>query len=228
MCGYSKLTIIPSAFGLLLISVIWSMHILNHKTELGHSIQHHVNVQAHQEQTRHVDKSSLGISGIANRSDDQIQQSTDTTTGDSGIAAEARRRLELGHSIQHHANVHALQKQTYHDRNSLGISGIANRSDDQPSTDTAAGDSIIAAEARRHSDNSSCDLRFSEKKLPIVALASPPGAGNTWVRHLLQQATGIYTGSVYRDGRIFQKGNHSTSWSINYCPKYQTESRANG
>ncbi|XP_006814402.1 sialate:O-sulfotransferase 1-like, partial [Saccoglossus kowalevskii] len=53
--------------------------------------------------------------------------------------------------------------------------------------------------------NSSCELRFSEN-LPVVALASPPGAGNTWVRHLLQQATGIYTGSVFHDGQLFNKG----------------------
>ena len=33
-------------------------------------------------------------------------------------------------------------------------------------------------------------LRFSSKKLPVTALASFPGSGNTWVRHLIQQATG--------------------------------------
>ena len=32
-----------------------------------------------------------------------------------------------------------------------------------------------------------------------VALASFPGSGNTWVRYLLQQSTGILTGSVYND-----------------------------
>ena len=31
----------------------------------------------------------------------------------------------------------------------------------------------------------------------IIALASYPGSGNTWVRYLLQQATGIMTGSIY-------------------------------
>ena len=33
-------------------------------------------------------------------------------------------------------------------------------------------------------------LRFSKHPLPRVALASFPGSGNTWVRHLVQQATG--------------------------------------
>ena len=32
-----------------------------------------------------------------------------------------------------------------------------------------------------------------------IALASFPGSGNTWLRYLLQQATGILTGSVYYD-----------------------------
>jgi len=39
-----------------------------------------------------------------------------------------------------------------------------------------------------------------------VALLSYPGAGNTWFRHLIEQATGFYTGSVYRDGTIFKAG----------------------
>ena len=33
-------------------------------------------------------------------------------------------------------------------------------------------------------------LGFSQTSLPMTALASFPGSGNTWVRHLLQQATG--------------------------------------
>ena len=33
-------------------------------------------------------------------------------------------------------------------------------------------------------------IQLSEKKLPLTYLTSNPGAGNTWVRHLLQQATG--------------------------------------
>jgi len=30
-------------------------------------------------------------------------------------------------------------------------------------------------------------------------LVSFPGSGNTWVRHMIEQATGIYTGSMYPD-----------------------------
>lgn len=33
-------------------------------------------------------------------------------------------------------------------------------------------------------------IRLSSKPLPITALASFPGSGNTWLRHLVQQATG--------------------------------------
>lgn len=33
-------------------------------------------------------------------------------------------------------------------------------------------------------------VRLSPKPLPRTALASFPGSGNTWVRHLVQQATG--------------------------------------
>ncbi|KAK3874549.1 hypothetical protein Pcinc_020508 [Petrolisthes cinctipes] len=38
------------------------------------------------------------------------------------------------------------------------------------------------------------------------ALASYPGSGNTWTRQLLQAATGIFTGSIYRDQQLFISG----------------------
>lgn len=40
----------------------------------------------------------------------------------------------------------------------------------------------------------------------LVALASFPGAGNTWTRHLIELATGFYTGSYYFDGSLYNKG----------------------
>lgn len=40
----------------------------------------------------------------------------------------------------------------------------------------------------------------------LTALASFPGSGNTWLRYLLQQATGIYTGSVYKDFGLLKSG----------------------
>ena len=42
-------------------------------------------------------------------------------------------------------------------------------------------------------DSASTDclrMHKSETKLPLTYLASFPGSGNTWVRHLLQQASG--------------------------------------
>lgn len=39
-----------------------------------------------------------------------------------------------------------------------------------------------------------------------VALASFPGSGNTWVRGLLEKATGICTGSIYCDGTLLVSG----------------------
>ncbi|XP_002739810.1 sialate:O-sulfotransferase 1-like [Saccoglossus kowalevskii] len=50
-------------------------------------------------------------------------------------------------------------------------------------------------------DSSSIDLRCPvefapPRSRPLVALASAPGSGSTWTRHLIEQATGIYTGSA--------------------------------
>ncbi|GJQ80682.1 hypothetical protein Trydic_g9265 [Trypoxylus dichotomus] len=50
------------------------------------------------------------------------------------------------------------------------------------------------------------ELRFLEPPQVPVALASFPGSGNTWLRYLLQQATGIYTGSVYKDYGLLKNG----------------------
>jgi len=41
---------------------------------------------------------------------------------------------------------------------------------------------------------------------PMVALASFPGSGNTWLRYLLQQSSGILTGSIYRDFALLKNG----------------------
>lgn len=44
------------------------------------------------------------------------------------------------------------------------------------------------------------ELRWRSPPSPdVVALVSYPGSGNTWLRYLLQQATGILTGSIYMD-----------------------------
>ncbi|XP_014018707.1 WSC domain-containing protein 1 isoform X1 [Salmo salar] len=45
-----------------------------------------------------------------------------------------------------------------------------------------------------------------EKSSSLVALSSFPGAGNTWVRHLIELATGYYTGSYYFDGTLYNRG----------------------
>ena len=39
-----------------------------------------------------------------------------------------------------------------------------------------------------------------------TALASYPGSGNTWLRYLIEGATGIFTGSRYKDLQIQMYG----------------------
>ncbi|XP_057676705.1 sialate:O-sulfotransferase 1 [Corythoichthys intestinalis] len=45
-----------------------------------------------------------------------------------------------------------------------------------------------------------------QRSSSLVALSSFPGAGNTWVRHLIELMTGYYTGSFYFDGTLYSKG----------------------
>uniref|UniRef100_A0A8C9X170 WSC domain containing 2 n=1 Tax=Sander lucioperca TaxID=283035 RepID=A0A8C9X170_SANLU len=56
-------------------------------------------------------------------------------------------------------------------------------------------------------DNRCMDRHFLPTRTKqLVALASFPGAGNTWARHLIELATGFYTGSYYFDGSLYNKG----------------------
>ncbi|KAM4616485.1 sialate:O-sulfotransferase 2 [Polymixia lowei] len=56
-------------------------------------------------------------------------------------------------------------------------------------------------------DNRCMDRRFlATRSKRLLALASFPGAGNTWARHLIELATGFYTGSYYFDGSLYNKG----------------------
>ncbi|XP_008115546.2 sialate:O-sulfotransferase 2 isoform X1 [Anolis carolinensis] len=56
-------------------------------------------------------------------------------------------------------------------------------------------------------DNRCMDRRFlTSRAKQFIALASFPGAGNTWARHLIELATGYYTGSYYFDGSLYNKG----------------------
>ncbi|NXY03471.1 WSCD1 protein, partial [Pteruthius melanotis] len=56
-------------------------------------------------------------------------------------------------------------------------------------------------------DTRCTDRKFLTNKSKVfVALSSFPGAGNTWARHLIEHATGYYTGSYYFDGALYNKG----------------------
>lgn len=59
---------------------------------------------------------------------------------------------------------------------------------------------------RAHVDMGPCkdSLRFQSTSNPVTALVSFPGSGNTWARYLLEQSTGILTGSKYCD-RVLKK-----------------------
>lgn len=56
---------------------------------------------------------------------------------------------------------------------------------------------------------SSCDvdIKFMPSgSMPLVALVSAPGSGNTWLRHLIEKVTGIFTGSIYNDKSLWIGG----------------------
>ncbi|XP_070537155.1 sialate:O-sulfotransferase 1-like [Ptychodera flava] len=68
--------------------------------------------------------------------------------------------------------------------------------------------SMIKGLVQSNSSNTThCPIRLAPPHtFPIVALASIPGSGNSWTRHLIQQATGYATGSVYGAIRMAENG----------------------
>ena len=51
-----------------------------------------------------------------------------------------------------------------------------------------------------------CPAKTFGTRFPPTALMSFPGSGNTWMRHLIETATGFFTGSVFRDEDLYQNG----------------------
>ena len=51
-----------------------------------------------------------------------------------------------------------------------------------------------------------CPNKTFGSRFSPTALMSFPGSGNTWLRHLIETATGFYTGSVYNDKDLHQNG----------------------
>ncbi|PKK22529.1 WSC domain containing 1 [Columba livia] len=71
----------------------------------------------------------------------------------------------------------------------------------------AAQPELLSQLAGKYDDTRCTDRKFLTTKSKVfVALSSFPGAGNTWARHLIEHATGIYTGSYYFDGALYNKG----------------------
>ena len=50
------------------------------------------------------------------------------------------------------------------------------------------------------------EMKFMKNKTERVGLVSFPGSGNTWCRLLLEEMTGYFTGSVYKDKRLLCGG----------------------
>ena len=51
-----------------------------------------------------------------------------------------------------------------------------------------------------------CPNKTFGSRFSPTALMSFPGSGNTWMRHLIETATGFFTGSVYNDKGLHQNG----------------------
>ena len=68
-------------------------------------------------------------------------------------------------------------------------------------------------------------LRFLNRTKPITALVSFPGSGNTWMRYLIEQATGVFTGSIYCDKalKMVHPGEHIVTGNVIVVKTHQAE-----
>ncbi|XP_052866305.1 WSCD family member AGAP003962 [Anopheles cruzii] len=87
-----------------------------------------------------------------------------------------------------------------------GIAGSSSRSV-WPKSDQLNGKLVHNGDSvRRDSDARWARERSGPAGTGLTALVSFPGSGNTWLRYLLQQATGLLTGSVYKDYGLLKSG----------------------
>ncbi|XP_070535186.1 sialate:O-sulfotransferase 1-like [Ptychodera flava] len=62
-------------------------------------------------------------------------------------------------------------------------------------------------QANKNSSSTNCSVRLAAlNTFPLTMLVSLPGSGNTWTRHLIEQATGFYTGSKFSDRKLYEGG----------------------
>ena len=67
-------------------------------------------------------------------------------------------------------------------------------------------DNVIHAEVSEDSVKIDSTRLGHKNEFPLVLLASLPGSGNTWCRVLLEDSTGIFTGSPYYDENLITGG----------------------
>ena len=77
----------------------------------------------------------------------------------------------------------------------LRFAGSAAKAKDEPQADTAAGLQRVAQCRAKYGKRSFVPLERAMQNYPPVLL-SFPGAGNTWLRTLVEYATGYYSGSI--------------------------------
>ncbi|KAI0237315.1 WSC domain-containing protein 2 [Lamellibrachia satsuma] len=66
------------------------------------------------------------------------------------------------------------------------------------------------------SGNCFTQFKHSDSPLEVTALASYPRSGNTWTRHLLSAATGLYTVSVYNENSSSINDRTTTPSAFNW------------
>lgn len=137
-----------------------------------------------------------------------IQDSRDSYYGTSSILDDLRKTLDTGKKLSHYLatlNREKMMKVI----NEFHLNGTEHFSIDTAHRFLVC--HLLPEERSRHVDKVQLDNVCMRNKAfrktgKLIGLASFPGSGNTWTRTLLEQSTGIYTGSIYSDNSLVNAG----------------------
>ena len=121
------------------------------------------------------------------------------------LRSKAKSIAEIGHRVK--ANIRRLSPSQIEDLiRKIGVDNLTSEISQQQFLSCSGISILQSSPARIPPSHQHCKKMSFKSSGLVVALESFPGSGNSWVRQLLESATGVYTGAVYCDKSYIEKG----------------------
>ena len=126
------------------------------------------------------------------------------------LHSEAKSIAEIGHSSNKRkvkVNIRSLSPSQIEDLiRKIGVDNLTSEISRQQFLSCSGISILQGSPARIPPSHQHCKKMSFKSSGLVIALGSFPGSGNSWVRQLLESATGVYTGAVYCDKSYIEKG----------------------